>query len=643
MGTGYTRNDTSNNIADGNVINASDLDGEFDAIQSAFDASTGHSHDGTTGEGPQIGASGIANDAVALGTKTTGNYVAAGAVSGVGLSGSASAEGATFTVSSNATDANTASTIVARDASGNFSAGTITASLTGTASNADQLDSLDSTQFLRSDAADTKTSGDLSFSDNVKAVFGAGNDLQIYHSGSHSFIQESGTGSLFIDATDLQLRNSAGQTYVNATSGGSVILRYAGSEKLETTSGGIDVTGTITFDGGTTSADLNFGDNDKAVFGAGSDLQIYHDGSNSIIHDNGTGVLKLRATDFRLSNAGNTQDYIACTDGGDVDLSFNGAVKLSTKTDGVNITGELEADSLNIDGVADFTGKTTHRGGVSLLDSDVLTLGTSDDLQIYHDGSNSYIEDTATGDLRIKGVDVVIQQSDGNNQIASQSGGAVSLSHNGSTKLATTSGGINVTGEVQADSIVMNDSETIYLGNSADLRIYHDGTNSRIDDAGTGNLVIRGNSAITLGKYTGETMLEGIADGAVSLYHNNIKKFETTSAGITVTGDATATGDMNAVDFNATSDERLKSNIRQIENALDKVCQMNGMHYVLDGKESSGVIAQNVQTVAPEAVSDNGEHLTVAYNHLIGYLIEAVKELKTEIEELKNGNTSSVS
>jgi len=76
MGTGYTRNDTANNIADGNVINASDLDGEFDAVQAAFHASTGHSHDGTTGEGPQIDASGIANNAVALGTKTTGNYVA---------------------------------------------------------------------------------------------------------------------------------------------------------------------------------------------------------------------------------------------------------------------------------------------------------------------------------------------------------------------------------------------------------------------------------------------------------------------------------------------------------------------------------------------------------------------------------------
>ena len=146
MGTGYVRNDSANNIADGNVINAADLDGEFDAVQAAFNASTGHSHDGTTGEGPLITSAGlaagavtasaIANDSIALGTKTTGNYVAAGAVSGVGLSGSASAEGATFTVASNATDANTASTIVARDASGNFSAGTITAALTGNADTA---------------------------------------------------------------------------------------------------------------------------------------------------------------------------------------------------------------------------------------------------------------------------------------------------------------------------------------------------------------------------------------------------------------------------------------------------------------------------------------------------------------------------
>jgi hypothetical protein len=86
----------------------------------------------------------VITDAVALGTDTTGNYVAAGAVSGNGLSGSASSEGATFTVSSNATALNTPETIVFRDINGDFaarniSAGTITASLTGVATQSDSL------------------------------------------------------------------------------------------------------------------------------------------------------------------------------------------------------------------------------------------------------------------------------------------------------------------------------------------------------------------------------------------------------------------------------------------------------------------------------------------------------------------------
>jgi len=81
-------------------------------------------------------ASGVAANSVALGTDTTGNYVAAGATSGNGISGSVGSEGGTFTVTSNATSANTASTIVFRDGSGNFSAGTIT----GTATTAQYAD-----------------------------------------------------------------------------------------------------------------------------------------------------------------------------------------------------------------------------------------------------------------------------------------------------------------------------------------------------------------------------------------------------------------------------------------------------------------------------------------------------------------------
>ena len=122
---------------------------------------TSASFDGT---GNVTGTATIQPNSVALGTDTTGNYVAAGAVSGVGLSGSASREGATFTVTSNATSANTASTIVARDGSGNFTAGTITGALSGNASTATTL-ATGRTISLTGDVAGT--SGSFDGSGNV--------------------------------------------------------------------------------------------------------------------------------------------------------------------------------------------------------------------------------------------------------------------------------------------------------------------------------------------------------------------------------------------------------------------------------------------------------------------------------------------
>lgn len=117
--------------------------------------------------------------------------------SGTGLSGSTTYNGSgasTFTVTSNATSANTASAIVARDASGNFTAGTITASLNGTASNANTLDSIDSTSFLRSDAADQKTSGNLRFNDNIQLNFGSGDDAEMFCDGSNLYLDLNSSG-----------------------------------------------------------------------------------------------------------------------------------------------------------------------------------------------------------------------------------------------------------------------------------------------------------------------------------------------------------------------------------------------------------------------------------------------------------------
>ena len=96
---------------------------------------------------------------------------------------------------------------------------------------------------------DISVTGNINFGDDDRAVFGAGSDLQIYHDGSNSYISESGTGNLFLGATNLFMRSSTGETYIGAVQDGAVTLYHNNVAKLATTSTGVDVTGTVTADG----------------------------------------------------------------------------------------------------------------------------------------------------------------------------------------------------------------------------------------------------------------------------------------------------------------------------------------------------------------------------------------------------------
>jgi len=99
-------------------------------------------------------------------------------------------------------------------------------------------------------------------------------------------------------------------------------------------------------------------------------------------------------------------------------------------------------------------------------------------------------------------------------------------------------GAIVELGTNPSGNVTFQDNGKAIFGAGSDLQIYHDGSNSYIDDAGTGNLRIRG-SQVILEKYTGETILQGIADGSVYIFHNNAEKLATTSTGINVTGNLT--------------------------------------------------------------------------------------------------------
>ena len=236
----------------------------------------------------------------------------------------------------------------------------------GISLNAD-LDTLDAI-FSSSGTQVNLNPNQINFADNKKAIFGANSDLSIYSDGTTSIIEETGPGALNIQGTHLNLKNAAGNaTYLAAIEGGAVTLYNSGSPKLATSSTGIDVTGVITTDGLTTSADINFGDDDKALFGAGNDLKIYHSANNqSYIHEAGTGDLNILASNFKIQNGAGTENKIVANTDGAVSLYYDNAAKLATTSTGIDVTGTVNTDSLTVTGdIEQTTGDLKYTGGIN--------------------------------------------------------------------------------------------------------------------------------------------------------------------------------------------------------------------------------------------------------------------------------------
>ena len=95
------------------------------------------------------------------------------------------------------------------------------------------------------------------------------------------------------------------------------------------------------------SGNATFADNQKAVFGTGADLELFHDGTQSVLADVGTGPFKIRASDLQVNNAGDSAQMIQAADAGAVTLFHNGSIKISTTATGADVTGEFIADSYN--------------------------------------------------------------------------------------------------------------------------------------------------------------------------------------------------------------------------------------------------------------------------------------------------------
>jgi hypothetical protein len=469
MGTGYTRNDTINNIADGNIINAADFDGEYDAIEAAFNSSTGHSHDGTSGEGGPVTVLGPAQDFVASTTeikpKTTNTlyigtnllkfkdvYIAgtanlptvdidAGAIDGAVIGANSAAAGTftNLTASTNLTLASgaTVTAILDEDAMTSDSATalatqqSIKAYVDGQIAGANEL-----SEILANGNITAGTGIDLI--DNDKIRFGTGNDLEIFHNATDSIINDAGTGSLK--------------------------LQQGGATKLEVTSTGITVSDDLVV-----NDDMSLS-SDAAVINLGADGEV------TLTHQADVGVL------LDVENA---------TTNGVTDVLKLQAISTGSPAVGIGVGLEFSTET---------AASTIETGGVIESVTTGLT-PTSEEFDMVFKTMSAGATPAERLKLNGDGATVGNLNLDGNTLSSTDTNGHIVVAPNG-------------TGDVQLDA------DTVRIGDS--------NVDATITTNGTGDLTLNTNAGTNSGVIT-------IADGA--------------NGNITITPNGTGEVDISKVDI----------------------------------------------------------------------------------------------
>ena len=273
--------------------------------------------------------------------------------------------------------------------------------------------------------------------------------------------------------------------------------------------------GTITGSDLATNVDLV--DNQKLRLGTGNDLQIYHDGTNSIL-TNSTGNLQIKSTSEVLLQSDAGETMVRGVPNNTVELRYNNFKKLETTSTGANVTSANDAVL-----------KVTTTGTASTDDARIELITQESSFIIQNDRSLGTDGALTIGD----GTDTYLQAT---------KDAEIGLYFNNSKKFETTSSGVTISGTTIANGHIRVRDHTgtedgqIMLGTGNDLRIFHDGTTSRIHSTAH-PISIRSGGQFGVFKGDGsEAMLTAQQDGAVELYYDNSKKFETTSDGVTIEG-----------------------------------------------------------------------------------------------------------
>ena len=328
------------------------------------------------------------------------------------------------------------------------------------------------------------------------------------------------------------------------------------------------------------------------------------------------------------------------------------ATTINNNADNRIITGSGTANTLEAESTLTYTsGTLAHPSGN-------FTLDVADDIILDANGGSISLKDNGTEiglfSLDNSGYfDIFSSVSDNDLRIRVNDGGV--------TIDALTFDGSDAGAASFNSNIKLPDNAKALFGAGLDLALYSDGTNGLIESGGNLTLDVTGN--ITLDANGGVISLQdnGVETGqlkpdsaglVLQAVGSDLDIFLSGSDGgsaiTAVRVDMSDAGAIicngNVTAFGSTSDIKLKENIEVIPDALDKVKQLKGItfNYKKDGKISTGLIAQDLEKVLPEAVyessdvdDDEDKHLAIRYGNTVGLLVEAIKELEARVKELE--------
>ena len=327
--------------------------------------------------------------------------------------------------------------------------------------------------------------------------------------------------------------------------------------------------------------------------------------------------------------------------------TFLGGIDVNVRSGVSTFSAPVQFGIAPIDGQAGLSsnfvavGATVGFGTTAYFrDNAAIFMGDGSDLKIHHDGSNSYIQDVGTGDLIVRGsADIKLQSASSENYLVANDTGSVDIYFDNSKKVETTSGGLKVTGIttltdrlfVEAGistfvgdvrfgigatvgfgtSAFFRDDAAIFLGNDSDLKIHHDGSNSYVEDIGTGDLILKGPADIKLQSASGESYIVANDTGSVEVYYDNSKKLESTSGGLNVTGITTFSDRINVVSGVSTFQDSAKLTFGA---QSDLIVWHDGSHSYLQDTTGTGNLYVDSNSLQIRNAAGNETQATFAEN-----------------------------